>query len=218
MNVLPALVQVFELAKTQQADLYKTWVRLSHLVGSRLPASLLSVSIQRDGEIDLVLRCLEDEQAQRMAAGIEAGLFDMHYLNMLSTYWVGSMYETFRLLRQRRLSGTSPVFNKIFSDLELLRMPLEKHELAKDKETLKEPLQMVRQPQSNDATDHYSYDPKDNRRAHIMPSGLSSRGSMTWHVIDLKAGTDRWVERRALSERIVELWKDKQPQPAQATP
>lgn len=218
MNVGPALVQTFALAKSKQARLYETWVRISHLVGSRLPASLLSVSIQRDGELDLLLRCLEDEQAQRMAAGTEPGLFEGNYLNMLSTYWVGSMYETFRLLRQRKLTGTDPAFAEILSDLELLRMPLEKHELAKDKETLKEPLRMVRQPRNNDTTDQYSYDPKDDKRAHIMPSGLSSRGSMTWHVIDLKAGTDRWVERRALSERIVELWKDKQPQPAQAKP
>jgi hypothetical protein len=151
---------------------------------------------------------MEDEQAQRIAAGREAGLFDTHYLNQLSIYWVGSMYETFRLLKQRKLSDTSPVFAEIFSDLELLRMPLEKHELAKDKKTLKEPLPMVRRPPNNDATDHYSYDPNDDSRAHIMPSGLSNNGSMTWQVIDLKTGADRWVERRALSERIVELWKD----------
>jgi hypothetical protein len=170
------LVRVFALAKARQGSLAETWLRISHRVGSRLPASLLSVSIQGDGEIDLVLRCLEDEQAQRIAVGREAGLFDMGYLRKLSIYWVGSMYETFRLLKQRTLSGTSPVFTELFSDLELLRMPLEKHELAKDKKTLKEPLSMVRQPQNNDATDHYSYDPNDDSRAHIMPSGLSNRG------------------------------------------
>src|SRR5665811_1134332 len=121
-----------------------------------------------------------------MAAGIEAGLFDMYYLNMLSTYWVGSMYETFRLLRQRKLTGTDPAFDEILSDLELLRMPLEKHELAKDT-VLKEPLQMVRGPRNNDAKDLYSYDKDDNSRAHIMPMGLSKRGSLSWQAIDLKA-------------------------------
>jgi hypothetical protein len=207
LRVLDGLIHTFNLAKIRQREIYETWVRISFRVGGRLPASLLSVAIQRDGELDLLLRCLEDEQVQRVSSGVEPGLLDAHYLMMFSVFWVGSMYETFRLLRQRKRMGTSQVFHEIFRDLELLRIPLEKHEIAKDRK-LDQPLQMTKSPPNNDSTDYYSYDPKDHSRAHIMPAGLSSRGSMTWQAIDGTDQSSRWIERRPLSDRILDLWKN----------
>ena len=206
MRIAEAVALPFTLAKSRQSDLYQLWVQITARVGGRLPASLLMTNIQRDGEIDLLLRCLEDEEVQRISSGAEPGLLDAHYLMMFSVFWIGSMYETFRLLRQRKRADTSPIFHEILKDLELLRIPLEKHEIAKDRE-LKEPLAMVRSPPNNDATDYYSYDPKDHSRSHIMPAGLSKSGSFTWQVIDLKANTGRWIERRGLSDKILALWK-----------
>jgi hypothetical protein len=39
-----------------------------------------------------------------------------------------------------------------------------------------------------------------------MPSGFSARGSVMWQVIDLRAKTERWIERRDLSDRILDRW------------
>ena len=35
-------------------------------------------------------------------------------------------------------------------------------------------------------TDIYHYSKNDERRAYIMPSGVSNRGSVMWQVIDVK--------------------------------
>jgi hypothetical protein len=66
---------------------------------------------------------------------------------------------------------------------------------------------MVRQSPKNDGADTYTYSRSDPQKAHIMSTGLSSRGSAMWRVIDLKSKTSHWLERRALSERIVALWE-----------
>jgi hypothetical protein len=66
---------------------------------------------------------------------------------------------------------------------------------------------MVRQPPNNDDSDSYRYSPDDPQKAHIMPTGLSARGSLMWRVIDLRSKRSYWLERRPLSERIVELWQ-----------
>jgi hypothetical protein len=206
MNISEQLKTAFSNAGARYPELNRAWIEISFRVGSRLPHSLLSAAIQRDGSVDLGLRCMEDEQLQRMATD-QSGSFAFHYQKMISDYWIGGVYETFRLLRERNPGDVSPAFAGILADLELIRMPLEKHELAKDWE-LEAPLPMMRSPPNNDASDIYVYDPKDNRRAHIMAAGVSpTTGSVMWHGIDVVLKADRWIERRDLADRIVALWK-----------
>jgi len=134
--------------------------------------------------------------------------FQLQYQGMFSNIWIGSVYEFVSLLKIRKLLDHSPQFEALAHDLRLLRVPLEKHEIAADRK-LAEPLTMKRLPPSTNNTDTYTYSKNSATRAHIMPFGLSSRGSMTWEVIDIISNTTRWIERRALSERIMELWAPK---------
>jgi hypothetical protein len=203
MIISNQLLAAFAAAKTRLQDLAAAWVKISFNVGNRLPASLLSPDIQRYGDIDLLVRCMEDERAQKLAS---IDMFAYHYQKLMSDYWIGSMYEIFRLLRQRGLADADPAFNEIFSDLELIRMPLEKFELAKDKK-LGRPLEMTRLPERNDESDKYVYDKNDDLRSHIMPTTVSENGSVEWHVHDVIIGENRWVQRRNLSDRIIKLWK-----------
>jgi hypothetical protein len=201
-----SIAAAFHLARAKYQEANAHWIRLSFRVGSRLPASLLFLSIQKDGEVDLVIRCMEDELSNNIADGhTDDPLFAGHYLNLLSAYWIGSMYETFRLLRERDLETETGAFAEIFRSLELLRIPLEKHEIAKDR-LLDEPLRLIPNPAKGDPTDIYSYSSKDKSRAHIMPMGISSRGSVMWQAIDLRSKDARWIERRALSAQILPLW------------
>ena len=205
MTIGTQIANAFNDAKARHTELQETWIRISHRVGSRLKNSLLSTSIQREGDVDILLRSMEDEASQNSSTKFDGGLFG--YQRMMSEYWIGGVYETFRLLRQRGLADTSAAFDEILNDLELLRMPLEKHEIAKDSK-LKSSLEMVRIPPKNDPSDTYIYDPRDNQRSHIMPYGKSPQGSLVWHVTDVRSGADRWIERRDLSDRIIALWKD----------
>lgn len=210
MNVGILIAQAFAEARSRYREANTAWIRISHSIGSRLPESLLGTSIQRDGELDLVLRCVEDEIAKVLSLSERDDPFFVgHYLNALSTYWIGGMYETLRLLKERKLVDQSREFARTFRDFELLRIPLEKHEIAKDRK-LKEPLTLMKMPSGASVVgDEYVYRRDDVKRAHIMPVGLSARGSLTWQVTDLSDTTSRWLERRSLSDQTLELWKEK---------
>lgn len=196
--------EAFDAAGVRYRAISATWIKVSSRVGGLIPNSLLMPNLQNVGRLDLLLRCMEDEQARALSSG-QAG-FEGHYHRLLAELWIGNLYEIFRLLRQRKLGDQAPEFAAILSDLELLRMPLEKLELAKDGK-LKAPLTMVRNPRNNDSSDTFIYDPKDDRRAHIMSVQIRTRdGSIEWHGLDVVKGNNRWINRRDLSDRVLGHW------------
>jgi len=131
--------------------------------------------------------------------------FEFNWQLMLSEVWVGRFYEHLRLLKDRKLLPNDGVIEALQEDFRLLRVPIEKHEISSQGQ-LKAPLQLQRQPPQGKPSDLYEYDKTDPVRAHIMPRSVSRRGSVMWQVIDLKKNQDRWIERRELSDRILQLW------------
>ena len=172
MKISEQLKTMFNEAQALNAELNAAWIKISLRIGGRLPHSLLSVSIQRDGAVDLLLRAIEDEQARQIAKTGSHDGFGFHYQKMMSDYWIGGVYETFRLLKSRELADPAPAFAEIFADLEPTRVTIDKHELAQERK-LKTAIEMVRLPQKNDASDKYVYDKTDKQRSHIMGMGIS---------------------------------------------
>jgi len=210
MTVGNSIGSAFVEALTRYPDIAQAWVQISHRIGGRLPHSSLVVSIQREGRLDTVLRCLEDECAVILATGdTPKDILIFNHLRMFSDYWMGSMYETFRLLRDRGLAE-GDAFASILLELELVRMGIDKHEIRRDKK-LAEPMSLVRMPRVRDDEEPYVYDPNDLVRAHIMPTGMSESGSASWHVIDHINDRSFWIDRRALSDRVLDLWKPSAP-------
>jgi hypothetical protein len=134
--------------------------------------------------------------------------------SMLSELWIGSAYEVFRMLGapNRKLARRDdPAFAGLARDLKLVRITVEKYEIANDGR-LREPLVMQRRLSPNESGgpdrpfDTYTYDKKDPQKAHIMPMQLSRRGSISWYVTDGASLEAHWVERRDLSERMSSLW------------
>jgi len=211
VTVTQLITAAFMLARFRYPELHKTWNSISARVGGLLPNSLLLSLVHRTGDLDMILRAMEDDfSAPPEGAGEAdwpADLLSDRYQLMLSELWVGVVYEIFRLLTdyERKLAPDSDAIMALAHDLRLLRIPLEKHEIAADKK-LSEPLLMQTYAPNNNETDSYYYSKSDARRAYNMPSGVSSRGSVTWYVIDVKSQKSYWLERRALSERIVALW------------
>ena len=71
---------------------------------------------------------MEDELAARLQQQDRVFLQD-HYNKMFSEMWIGSVYETIRLLRSRGLVERTEKFEGLAHDLRLLRIPLDKHEI-----------------------------------------------------------------------------------------
>jgi hypothetical protein len=195
LTVSDHVLKAFSAAAQNQRDTTDRWIRFAFRYGSRLPHSLLAPTIQRHGRLDTVLRSLEDERIdRRVLSGAE-------YLSMLSSYWIGGMHAAFWILGKRGLGDDTANFKSVAADLALVRVGLEKHEIPKDWDL--EPVQLNAPPPNNDESDFYTSDANDPKRAHIMPAGLSARGSMVWQVIE--GDQSRSVERRELSDRILAL-------------
>lgn len=200
----------FELAFTQHREIRETWSTIAHRIGGgSLPHSMLFVSIQHIGELDILLRCMEEEtkvdnsRRQQLADDVD---FSFHYQDMLSEVWICNSYEVFRLLQSRKLVNQNDAFKALAHDLKLLRIPIEKHEIANDRK-LSKPLKMQQLSSEGEVTGDYEYSRSDPRKAHIMGKRTSARGSVMWEALDGASGNSRWLERLSLSERIVSLWQ-----------
>jgi hypothetical protein len=144
MDVTTLIYNAFVRASQRQQKLHERWVRISFRLGSLLPQSLMSLSIQRDGELDLVLRCMEDDYSQ--AAELEkssSGVFLLHYQKMLSELWVCDVYEILRLMMELQEQPPESEVATLAHDLRLVRIPLEKHQIAQDTK-LTAPLRLLK--------------------------------------------------------------------------
>ncbi|MDP1581970.1 MAG: hypothetical protein Q8M18_00925 [Bradyrhizobium sp.] len=216
--ISPMINAAFNVARAKYRAEHIAWTNLSGVLSGRFNLPIAMMNIQRQGDLDLLLRCMEDEFEANMAADAadtSGSNMTFHYQLSLSETWVVGCYEIMRALRQRdrdamqvstRPSGVSGMqaFKSIFADLELLRMPMVKFEIAKDFK-LKEPLQLQRGPANNDASDHTTYDSNDPTRSHLMPSSISPRGSVRWAALDHLANRQHWIERRDLAERFLAM-------------
>jgi hypothetical protein len=199
-------------ARARYAGLVPVWIKLSFLLGSVKPASLLSVNIQKDGEVDLILRCLEDDAAALVRQKGQDGLneLDLDFYYVLVRYWIGSMYEAFRILKNANPGAAA--IKEIHDELALIRMPLEKHEIASDHK-LPGPLKLTRVPTRGDASDEVVYDKNSKTKSHIMPAGMCTFcGSAHWVAIDGKSARQSDLMRRTISDKI--LWLAKPHAPA----
>lgn len=212
--VSPLLNSLFNVARAKYRAEHEAWVQLSYRLSGRFNLVTAIPSMQREGNLDILLRCLEDEfNMDKDASGID---FSLHYQMMFSETWVVGCYEILRAFQQRdreavkvgmSTSGITELeeFKSIFSDFELLRMPVAKFEIAKD-DKLKQPLPMRRS--GDDGTKPIGfYDRTDPNRFHIMPKGASARGSAMWLALDVRNSREYWIERRDLADRLLSLLK-----------
>jgi hypothetical protein len=212
--VSPLLNALFGIARTKYKLEHEAWIRLSYLLSGRFNLITAVSSIQGEGDLDMLLRCLEDEFSTR-SGGADLDM-SSHYQMMFSETWIVGCYEILRAFQQRDREATAvgqptsgvaqlDEFKSIFNDFELLRMPIAKFEIAKDNK-LDQPLPM-RRVGDDDTKPIEFYDPKDPGRYYIMPKGVSARGSAIWHALDVRNSRQHWIERRDLADRLLNLNK-----------
>lgn len=199
------ITEAFFRAFYQHTELRDQWRKLSHQIGGKLPNTLVLYSVQNIGNLDILLRCMEDEFIQhKKTNGAESEADHFHFQIIFSRMWVSSAYEIIRLLNDRD-KNLSDDFKELYQLLTLVRVPLEKHELAHERK-LTEDITFVKCPPNGDDTDQYIYSLQDPMRGHIMPMSVSERGSAMWQALDVKSRDSIWVERRNLAERFMSCW------------
>lgn len=200
------ITTTFAIARSKCPERAQRWVTASARTGSKIPASLAIVSIQRVGELDLVCRALEDELMQCPPKEGEMDLRD-NYLILLSELWIGAAYAICFALKDRKLRLDEPDFMSLAEDLRLIRVQIEKHEIPSDRQ-LEEPLPLSTGPaKPGDAPERVVlYDKSDPLRAHIGRSGISQRYSAMWEVIEVRTKSMRWIERRQTADKMLEIF------------
>jgi hypothetical protein len=199
------IVATFVIARSKYPELAQRWVTASWRTGSKIPASLAMVSIQRAGELDIVCRALEDELKQSPSKEGEMDLRD-NYLMMLSELWIGAAYAISFALKERKLQLDKPDFVGLAEDLRLIRVQIEKHQIPSDRK-LKEPLPLSTGPaKPGEAPERVTlYDKSDPLRAHIGRTGVSERRSMVWEIIEVQTHSMRWIERRQTADKMLDI-------------
>jgi hypothetical protein len=122
----------FGLSRATFPELNQRWTAASWRTGAKIPGSLAMVSIQRVGELDLVCRAMEDEL---LATPPKEGEMDFrdNYLMMLSELWIGAAYAISFALKDRKLLLDYDDFIELAEDLRLVRVQIEKHQIASDR-------------------------------------------------------------------------------------
>lgn len=207
-----SLCIAINLAKAKNQERHKSWTSLSWRLAGRLSIMPAMLTLQRLGDLDLLLCGIEDEFEENKSKDAIEHTSIFNYQMMLSEAWVITCYEIIRTVRQRANEGAPdltdisdlPQFKSLLLDLELLRMPIAKFEIPKDR-TLKQPLPLGPfKPDGNIIAD-YEYSKDDPLRLHHMPWGLGARGSITWLVLDHSTPREYWIERRNLADRALAL-------------
>jgi hypothetical protein len=179
------------------------WRTLSSRFGSQLPDSLLIVSIQRCGRLDALIRSIEDEFESYVANPDQMPLSAGDTLHTLSETWIGSVYAILYVLA-RKVRPEANGLEELYDDTRLIRVALEKHEIPSDR-ILTEPIELQTVDNEPGSARALIYDRRDPLRSHIMQSGINPQGSICWLITDLRSGTNRWLARRYISDRVLGL-------------
>jgi hypothetical protein len=188
LTISATISAAFGAARIKYHALHLLWRDASIRIGSHLPNSRLTISVQRVGDLDLLIRAMESEFSPN------PNLFDDHHNQLtLSEMWVSSAYEIVRLIRARKFEPENEDLHEIASQLKLLRIPIDKHEIADDRK-LSTPLPMQTHPDDIGRISERTYDKTDDRRSHVLPVTISARGSAIWYVIDGSSQSAHWIE------------------------
>ncbi len=204
------ILGAFRHSRSQHQSLHKQWIDVSYIMVGKLPDTLVPVAIQQAGDLDMLIRCMEDEFDPKKTSEPDSD----HYQHLFSELWIGQCYEICRTLIESGNAPSDNDFDRIAFELRLLRIGIEKHQIAQDNK-LVTPLLMKKVPEQ-EGDKVYEYRKGDPHRGHIMPRSMSSRHSCMWNVIDIAAKKDFWLERRDLAERIVSTFLAQKPK--QTTP
>ena len=209
--VTNAISLAFYTAIQSHEETWVDWLRVSTIVGEKLPNSLLPWSIQNLGMLDVVLRQIEKEFHPPGKNGqSDVSNLPLNIQLLFSNSWVCDAYELFRLLKERGFEN-GDLFKALERDLRIVRMPLDKHEIAKNRNQQIEMNLVLTQPLVDEDTP-YRYSSEDPQRA-IMPVTRFNpeTGSVQWLVFNDLLRKDAthvgWLERRSLSDRILDLWR-----------
>ncbi|MDD3289184.1 MAG: hypothetical protein PHX43_09345 [Alphaproteobacteria bacterium] len=205
--VTPLLEQIFISARIRQQDRHRQWIAASHKIASKIPNSLAMCTVQFMGDMDMILLCMEEEIFSAPPGKAEP-FFGLNFQMSFSEAWVCKAYEICRALKQRKTAPDTEAFRELFHILEGIRITLDKFEIAKDgKNKFECDLASINPDGTPDLEKVQTYSYKNEKKAHIMPTGLNQRtGALLWVVTHAEDKQSFSVDRRSLSDTFLKFF------------
>jgi hypothetical protein len=204
--VSPLLTSATIEALARYADLRAKWrdVYTGLLRVSQTGGGLLRY--QPDHLIDLIVRAMEDELAERLRATPEG---DAHVpledtlQHVLTRYWVLGTHDVLRLAARSHAGKENPKLPSLYERFRLVRVPLAKLKIAGDY-ALRDGRVMLVPTGENDAKPE-PYRARSNDEYHPS-TPIDDRGSIGWHLFDVKTMLPVTIYRRQLSDELLALF------------
>lgn len=218
ITVTDLIARSFHLARSKYLSENRAWIDLAGALAGRSGILPLLMGVQRVGELDLVMRAMEDEFLARAAQDP----FASNYQLVFAETWVVACYEALRAFKQRdeereklakkdgiqpetdALSNTAD-FKVVFRQFELLRMPIAKYEVASERKM--DGRSILMRTVGEGPHREFLYTRSDPARFHIMPTVIGPNGRIGWYATDHlnKQQQTVWIERRVLSDKVLGL-------------
>jgi len=208
MAVSPLLTSAAMEALRRYADLRLKWrevytvlVRVSQTGGGL-------VRYQPDHLIDLIVRAMEDELAARLRSAVEG---DRHIhledtlQHLLTRYWIIGTHDALRIAARSPAGKVHPKLPSLYERFRLVRVPLAKLKIAGD-DALREGGVLVVPAGQDDARTEI-YRARSNDEYH-PPTAIDERGSIGWHLFDVKTMLPVTIYRRHLSDELLALFDE----------
>ena len=204
MKTTDLLLAAYGMAMANNQELHKKWISISFKLGP-FAGTVHTISLQRIGRLDMMLRLLENERLEMMTvkpSNEPEWSLDLQFA--LSENWLLSAYEVARAAKKPLKASREDASRLLALEhrLALVRMPLAKGVIqGMNRKPHKDnpPLLL----KAGDATPElYSDD-----GSYIMPYGLCGEtGAALWFPVDIIKGETIAICRRDLSDEMLSLF------------
>jgi hypothetical protein len=204
MAVSPLLTSATIEALGRYADLRPKWrdvytglVRVSQTGGGL-------VRYQPDHLIDLIVRAMEDELAARLALeGDRHVHLEDTLQHLLTRYWIIGTHDALRIVARSPAGKVRPKLPSLYERFRLVRVPLAKLKIAGDDALKDGGVLLV--PAGEDDAKPETYRARSNDEYH-PPTPIDERGSIGWHLFEVKTMLPVTIYRRQLSDELLALF------------
>lgn len=204
MNATDLLLAAYGMAMANHQELHQKWISISFKLGP-IAGTVHTISLQRIGRLDMMLRLLEGERLEMMRvepSNEPEWSLDLQFA--LSENWLLSAYEVARAAKKPfKASGKDASrLLKLEHRLAVVRMPIAKGVIQGMDKKLQKDSPPVLVKAGDDTLELYQDD-----GSYIMPQGLCAEtGAALWYPVDMTAGQTVAICRRDLSDEMLSLF------------
>jgi hypothetical protein len=203
--VLPLLAEILKEARHRHHRLPRKW-RDVYMGLVRINEATGLLRYQEDLWIDVILRAMEDELAARCEVSLES---DYEILadalqHTLTRYWVLSTHDALRSAARSNTGKEHLKLPSLYERFRLVRVPLAKFKVVGDDGLKEGKVTLVPFGEGGDA-EPGTYRARSNDE-YYPPTPIDERGSIGWHLFDVKTMLPVTIYRRQLSDELLALF------------